>query len=117
MSLKMHTSIGPVLHKLCNSSTRAAGVTAKVYEKLNQVRSRLEDWAFMEHPDGITAEVEAKLYYGPGVDGYTTPQDTLKAIETVRNVLLKGYEDCKPRAQMLAKIESAAVDLRKKVSR
>ncbi|MBG6708153.1 DUF5623 domain-containing protein [Pseudomonas aeruginosa] len=115
MSLQMHTTIGPILHKLCNSSTRAAGVTARVYERLNQVRSRLEDWAFMEHPGGITAEVDAKLYYGPAVDGYTTPQDTLKAIETVRAVLLKGYEECKPRAQMLAKIESAAADLQKKV--
>ncbi|MDG9929037.1 MULTISPECIES: DUF5623 domain-containing protein [unclassified Pseudomonas] len=116
MPLEMHTTVGPILHKLCNSSVRAAGVTARVYEKLNQVRSRLEDWAFMEHPNGITEEVEAKFYYGPVIDGFTTPQDTLKAIETVWAVLLKGYEDCKPRAQMLAKIESAAVDLRKKVS-
>ncbi|AQZ32755.1 hypothetical protein BHQ29_05335 [Pseudomonas sp. LPH1] len=116
MSLEMHTTIGPILHKLCNSSRRAAGVTARVYEKLDQVRSRLEDWAFMEHPGGITAEVDAKLYYGPAVDGYATPQDSLKAIETVRALLLRGYEECKPRAQMLAKIESAAADLQKKVS-
>lgn len=116
MSLEMHTTIGPILHKLCNSFTRTAGVTGRVYEKLNQVRSRLEDWAFMEHPGGITAEVDAKLYYGPSVDGYTTPQDSIKAIETVRDVLLEGYEECKPRAQMLAKIEAAAMDLQKKVS-
>ncbi|MCY1351518.1 hypothetical protein D9M69_377860 [compost metagenome] len=114
MSLEMHTTIGPILHKLCNSSTRTAGVTARIYARLNQVRSRLEDWAFMEHPGGITAEVDAKLYYGPAVDGYTTPQDTLKAIETVRDLLLRGYEECKPRAQMLAKIESAAADLQKR---
>ncbi|WP_434577301.1 DUF5623 domain-containing protein [Pseudomonas sp. Z5-35] len=117
MPLEKHTAIGPILHKLCNSSMRTAGVTAKVHEKLNQVRSRLEDWAFMEHPGGITAEVDAKLYYGRAIDGYTTPQDTLKAIETVRDLLLKGYEECKPRAQMLAKIEAAAADLQKKVSR
>lgn len=117
MSLEMHTTIGPILHKLCNSSARAAGITARVYERLNQVRSRLEDWAFMEHPGGIPAEVDAKFYYGPAVDGYTNPQDTLKAIETVRDVLLKSYEECKPRAQMLVKIESAAADLQKKVSR
>ncbi len=71
----------------------------------------------MEHPGGITAEVDAKLYYGRAIDGYTTPQDTLKAIETVRDLLLKGYEECKPRAQMLAKIEAAAADLQKKVNR
>ncbi|KPA87829.1 hypothetical protein PF66_05787 [Pseudomonas asplenii] len=117
MSLKMHTSIGPILHKLCNSSARVGGVTARVYEKLNQVRSRLEDWAYMEHPGGFTAEISAKLYYGRAVDGYTTPQDALKAIETVRDMLLKAYGECKPRAQMLAKIEAAAADLRKKVSR
>lgn len=117
MSLELHTTIGPILHKLCNSSVRTAGVTTKVYDRLNQVRSRLEDWAFMEHPGGITAEVDAKLYYGPPVNGYATPQDTLKAIETARDVLLKGYEECKPRALLLAKIESAAADLRKKVSR
>ncbi|MGE8325451.1 hypothetical protein [Pseudomonas urmiensis] len=71
----------------------------------------------MEHPGGITREVDAKLYYGPAVEGYTSQQDTLKAIETVRDVLLKGYEECKPRAQMLVKIESAVADLQKKVSR
>lgn len=114
MPLEIHTTIGPILHKLCNSSTRTAGVTARIYARLNQVRSRLEDWAFMEHPGGITAEVDAKLYYGPAVDGYTTPQDTLKAIETVRDLLLRGYEECNPRAQMLAKIESAAADLQKR---
>ncbi|HCF3891820.1 TPA: DUF5623 domain-containing protein [Pseudomonas aeruginosa] len=112
----MHTTIGPILHKLCNSSSRAAGITSRIYEKLNQVRSRLEDWAYMEHPEGITAEVDAKLYYGPAVDGYSTPQDSLKAIETVRDLLLKGYGECKPRAQMLAKVESAVADLQKKVT-
>lgn len=117
MSLEMHTTIGPILHKLCNSSTRTAGVTARVYERLNRVRSRLEDWAYMEHPSGITAEVDSKLYYGPAVDGYTTPQDSLKALQIVRDLLLKGYGECKPRAEMLAKIESAAVDLQKKISR
>ncbi|WP_262273969.1 DUF5623 domain-containing protein [Pseudomonas aeruginosa] len=116
MSLELHTTIGPILHKLCNSSVRTAGVTARVYDRLNQVRSRLEDWAFMEHPSGITAEVDAKLYYGPPVDGYATPKDTLNAIETARDVLLKGYEECKPRALLLTKIESAAADLRKRVS-
>ncbi|MEB4925573.1 DUF5623 domain-containing protein [Pseudomonas aeruginosa] len=114
--LEMHTTIGPILHKLCNSSSRAAGITSRIYEKLNQVRSRLEDWAYMEHPEGITAEVDAKLYYGPAVDGYSTPQDSLKAIETVRDLLLKGYGECKPRAQMLAKVESAVADLQKKVT-
>lgn len=117
MSLELHTTIGPILHKLCNSSVRTAGVTVRVYDRLNQVRSRLEDWAFMEHPGGISAEVESKLYYGPRVVGYTCPQDTLKAIKTVRDVLLKGYGECKPRAQMLAKIDAAAADLEKKVSR
>lgn len=116
MSLELHTAIGPILHKLCNSSSRTAGVTARVYDRLNQVRSRLEDWAFMEHPNGITADVDAKLYYGPPVDGYATPQDTLNAIETARDLLLKGYEECKPRALLLTKIESAAADLQKRVS-
>ncbi|MGP0172693.1 DUF5623 domain-containing protein [Pseudomonas sp. NCHU5208] len=117
MSLELHTTIGPILHKLCNSSVRTAGVTARVYDRLNQVRSRLEDWAFMEHPEGISAEVDSKLYYGPRVDGYTCPQEALEAIESVRAVLLKGYRECKPRAQMLTKIEAAAADLQKKVSR
>lgn len=117
MPLELHTTIGPILHKLCNSSVRTAGITARVYDRLDQVRSRLENWAFMEHPGSISAEVESKLYYGPRVAGYTCPQDTLKAIETVRDVLLKGYGECKPRAQMLAKIEAAAADLQKKVSR
>lgn len=62
--------VGP-LQCNCNSSASAAGVTARVYERLNQVRSRLEDWAFMEHPGGITREVDAKLYYGAAVEGYT----------------------------------------------
>ncbi len=39
----------------------------------------------MEHPGGITAEIGAKLYYGPAVDGHTTPQDTLKALEVMRS--------------------------------
>ncbi|MFK8402414.1 DUF5623 domain-containing protein [Pseudomonas sp. BGr12] len=115
MSLAMHATIGPILHKLCNSSPRTAGISAKVYERLNKVRSRLEDWAYMEHPSEISAEVGTKLYYGPAVEGYTTPQDSLKAIDTVRGLLLKGYRECKPRAQMLAKIESAAADLQKKI--
>jgi hypothetical protein len=70
----------------------------------------------MEYPGGITAEVDAKLYYGPRVVGYATPQDALKAIETARDLLIKGYEDCKPRTWLLTKIESAAADLRKRVS-
>lgn len=117
MSLELHTTIGPILHKLCNSSIRTAGVTARVYDRLNQVRSRLEDWAFMEHPEGISAEVESKLYYGPRRDGYTCPQDALKAIESVRELLQQGYGECKPRTQILAKIEAAAADLQKKISR
>lgn len=107
MSLELHTTVGPILHKLCNSGQRAAGITGRVYDRLNTVRSLLEDWAYMEHQDRITREVEDKLYYGPGVDGYTSPQQALQAIEDVCKGLLSGYEECKPRRELLEKLEAA----------
>ncbi|MDG1581008.1 DUF5623 domain-containing protein [Pseudomonas sp. GOM6] len=107
MPLATHTSIGPVLHKLCNSSQQSTGITQRVYEKLNRARSTLEDWAFIEHRNEITREDEEKLYYGPGVAGYSTPDEFREAIEFVRNGVLNGYQDCKPRRDMLALLDGA----------
>lgn len=108
MSLELHMRVGPMLHKLCCSSAKSTGITARTYGKINAVRSRLEDWVFIEHKAAITREVEERLYYGAAVDGYSSPQQALGAIESVVSALRSGYGECKPRRELLALLEAAA---------
>ncbi|WP_447591056.1 DUF5623 domain-containing protein [Aquipseudomonas campi] len=111
MPLELHMKVGPLLHQLCNSSFKATGLTIRIYDKINSVRSCLEDWAFIEHRDSITREVEASLYYGPGVDGYLSHQAALQALGSAINILRSGYEECKPRRDVLARLIAAEQDL------
>lgn len=115
LPLDIHTTIGPMLHALCNTGN--SRLPGQAYKKINMVRSTLEDWAFIEHKHDITREVEEKLYYGPGIDGYSTTHDTLKAIENVRNALLAGYGECKPRRDLIAQLDAAIKDVATKTAR
>lgn len=76
--------------------------------KLGQVRSILEDWMHEEYREEARKEGFYDLYYGGSVDViYDLAADQLSAIERVRNVLSSGYPDCKPKRDMLRKLEVA----------
>lgn len=110
MPLSAHMTVGPILHALCNSPSLVVG--AKAYQNISLCRSTLEDWAFIEHRNEISREVEERLYYGGAVDGYETPLKALSALAEAEAVLRANYIECKPKREILALLGSAAADIR-----
>ncbi|AOE83764.1 DUF5623 domain-containing protein [Pseudomonas sp. TCU-HL1] len=107
MPLEVHSTIGPIFQKLCSSSVKKAGITGRVYDRLNNARSLLEDWAYAEHKGNITREIEETLYYVAGVEECQTHQEAVDAITAVRIGILNGYQECKPRRDLLVLIDGA----------
>lgn len=116
MPLTKHMSLGPMLRKLYSSNSSITGFKMRIYDKISSVRSLLDDWVSMEHGGAITREVDHQLYYGNPVEGYSSPDAALDAIEVVRKELLSSYGECKPLREILIKLEAASKCIEQKLN-
>lgn len=110
MPLKMHLTVGPLLHALINSKlpqTQRSGIA--------YLRTTLDDWLMMEYPDAkeMTAEQFHDAYYGTHREPIRGRQKQIKALRRITVLLQKGYADCKPQRKMvkvLGEIEAALAE-------
>jgi hypothetical protein len=110
MPLEMHERLGQILKGVLAKSRPRRGV----YNRLNEVRSDLEEWMGREHRDAdIPNDRYLAVYYGDGalsVEGHRgedTKSEFTSRLAEVQQVLIEHYPDTAPLRAMLSKIEAA----------
>lgn len=79
--------------------------------KLSVQRSLLEDWALAEHRLEHGLSVADDLYYGgPSRPGPVTREECLEALSKAKALVEQGYNDCKPRRELIAVLDAAAAE-------
>lgn len=84
------------------------GFSHRVDLKLTRVRANLEDWMGHEHGGPATDGV---YYGGPHRPLLSTPEERLKALAEARAIVERGYNECKPRRELIAVLDEAAADV------
>lgn len=102
MSIKQHQELGIILRGLAWSD-----LSVPVLEKLSSAISRLDDWSFLEHPDGTGLH---ELYYGDKRAAYATFEDVLKGVAKACSLIVTGYNECRPRRDLLAVLQTVERD-------
>ncbi|MBH1429857.1 DUF5623 domain-containing protein [Stenotrophomonas maltophilia] len=106
MPLELHQQLGSLLKTLCHDFSWRVG------QKLNVARSQLEDWSLIEHrqEEGVD-----DLYFGgPSESICETTAECLEALTKARRIVERGYDDCKPRRELLATLDLAIAELSKR---
>lgn len=106
MPFELHQQLAPLMQKL------RGGFSWRVSQKLGMARSQLEDWSIMEHKHQHEDAVY-DLYYGWPSAGCNTNAERLQVLSMVRAIIDRGYDDCKPRRDLLAVIDAAVADVGK----
>jgi hypothetical protein len=107
MRFDLHQQLGPLMKKLCG------GFSWRVSQKLSAARSQLEDWSIMEHKHQHEDAVYDLYYGGPSTPVCNTDAERLQVLTTGRAIVERGYDDCKPRRDLLAAFDAAINELRK----
>lgn len=104
LPLESHLQLGRFLQQLARVS-----LSWRTGSKLTQLRSRLDDWAFIEHDH---VEAVEKLYYGAGeLPPLDTPEDRQRTLADARRIVEQGYNDCRPRREVLAVLDAIKAEL------
>ncbi|EIU3494369.1 DUF5623 domain-containing protein [Pseudomonas aeruginosa] len=105
MSLDNHRVIADELKRL-----GSARLHYMAYNKLQEVRSELENWLFAE-VSGLNRDPTDdyhNLYYGgESPKGYLQLEEKLAAMDRVRAILVAAYPDCKPLRDLLKVLDAA----------
>lgn len=79
----------------------------KAYYKIRKWCSTLEDWMFSEFRDSDREAGFYETYYGGEPSVYPTVSDQISALKRVREIVIDGYIECKPRRDLLKDLEIA----------
>lgn len=79
----------------------------KAYEKLRTWCSTLENWMFLEYRDGDRQAGFYENYYGGEPSRYLTVPEQVSALMRIREIVVEGYGECKPRRDLLKDLEGA----------
>lgn len=96
------------MQKLC------VGFSWRVDQKLGIARSQLEDWSIMEHKHQHEDAVYDLYYGGPSTPVCNTNAERLEVLTTARAIVERGYDDCKPRRELLAALDAAMDEMKKR---
>lgn len=108
MPFDLHQQLGSLMKKL------RVGFSSRVSQKLDIARSQLEDWSIMEHKHQHDSAAYDLYYGGPSTPVCSTHAECLDALMTARVIVERGYEDCKPRRELLATLDSAINEMGKR---
>lgn len=103
MPVASHQRLGELLQSIVHS-----GWSNRVYDKLSIFRSNLEEWMFVEHGSNATDNV---YYGGPSARILEGVEELAPALAQVTGIIEKGYNDCKPRKELLAALALASTEL------
>ncbi len=109
MPLEMHRQLGTLMQRLGASG----GFGMRVHNKLIRQWSQMEDWALAEHAHEHGPSVGDGLYYGASnVRLLKSDGDRLRTLIEAKDLVERGYADCKPRRDLLAAFDAAITELR-----
>lgn len=107
MQLELHRELGHLLQQL-------VGFSWRVTQKLGTARSRLDEWSVLEHKH-LNNEVASDLYYGGrNIRFCTTDAERLDGLSKARALVGRGYDECKPRREILAIFDAAIGEVHKR---
>ena len=111
LPIEAHRELGALLQSL----SLARGLSARVSGKLDTSRLHLETWMTLEHKGGHGVDVADDVYFGGSSTPWSEdPSEDLAKARRAREIVEAGYNDCKPRRDLLAVLDSAAADLGKR---
>ena len=108
MPIEVHQKVARFI-KAAQSSNK---VSYGTFEKLNSVKSKLEDWLFSEYDKATTDKFEL-FYYGsldkadPLLLKAATKGGAISILKEVRALLAEHYVSCEPLNKMLKKLDAA----------
>jgi hypothetical protein len=102
MPLELHLTIGPLFRALA-----ASGLDYRVAMLLGKARALLDDWLQMEYSGNemSTNQFQAP-YYGKSTPPLDSPELQLAAVRSIREALAKGYQQCRPRDELIQRLAS-----------
>jgi len=111
MAFELHQQLGALIKGL------SRGFSWRVSKKLSLIRSALDDWSLMEHK-AQHGESAYDLYYGSssGLVGDTDAKRS-QLLTAARAIIERGYEDCKPRRELLAVIDTANNEVERRLAK
>lgn len=108
MSIESHKHAARLINAILYSGVIPDGV----YMRISPVKSKLEDWCYLEH-DSSTLNAHEPIYYGRRrSDGSEEPlaknsEDVLSILQQLKGLLLDSYIDCAPLRKMVSKIDAS----------
>lgn len=73
----------------------------KAYDKIRTWCSTLENWMYSEYRESDRGVGFYETYYGGQPSVYPTVSEQISALKRVREILIDGYAECKPRRDLL----------------
>ena len=108
MPFDLHQQLGPLMQKL------RAGFSWRVGQKLSSTRSQLEDWSIAEHQH-LHKDAVYDLYNGdPSTPICNTDTERLEALTAALAIVERGYDNCKPRRDLIAALDAAISEMQKR---
>ncbi|WP_070886934.1 DUF5623 domain-containing protein [Pseudomonas argentinensis] len=113
LAISKHKELSKELKSLCISPMNFRA--NQVFEK---VRSTLEDWMYAEHPAETRNSEFYNTYYGDDAECsvFRSTADQVAAIERLQTLLMKYYEDSKPKRDLLKSIQQAMAGMQKSLA-
>lgn len=106
MSLHHHRQLAGLMQQIL-----VIPLSTRVWSKLRAQSSRLEEWALAEHRVEHGPSVVDNLYFGGSNTPLPTRVESLKMLATANALIDRGYEDCKPRRELLAALAAATAEI------
>jgi len=100
---KLHHRLGTLMQSLSEID-----LSYRVGTKLSQQRSMLEDWMSVEHG---AASTDGVYYGGPSRRHVVGRAERLNALAEAKAIVERGYNDCKPRRELIAALDAAATEI------
>lgn len=79
----------------------------KAYQKIRTWCSTLENWMYSEYREADREKSFDDIYYGGEPSVYATVLDQVSALKRIREIVIDGYSECKPRRDLLKDLEIA----------
>jgi len=100
MSTELHMELGALLMRI-----NGMKLSSKVNDRLRiHYRSKLEDWANFEHSG---SDLGYEAYYGQQhLERFNSKAQNLAGLARAKAIVEEGYNDCKPRRELLAAIDA-----------
>lgn len=112
MALELHRQLGDLMQRLSG-----VPLSWRLGRKLSMQRSLLEDWALVEHRNSHGPSVDDLYYGGPSRPDLVTQPERLEALAKAKALVERGYNDCKPRHDLIATLDAVAAEIAARTER